>query len=302
MLHLLVGYLLLCLLAALFQRKLVYPGWDEGMGASDPAACGFPPRSARDVRIVTEDGVRLGAWHLLPEGRTADDFDAALKTDRAPVVLTFHGNGGNRADWADLYPAFTRAGCHVVALDYRGFGDSEGKPGAEGLALDARAVWRWTLERGVEPSRILLCGQSLGCAVAVRLAQEQSRAGAPPAGLLLECPFASLLQTAQSLYWFLPVRLILRESFPSDERIPQVTCPILIQHGRRDRVVRFEFGRRLFDAAPAASAGGVPKRFVEYPDAGHCDLRYADPAKYESELRAFLKNCTAQKPPDADRE
>lgn len=100
-----------------------------------------------------------------------------------------------------------------------------------------------------------------------------------------------MLQTACSLYWFLPVRSILRERFPSAERIPQVTCPILIQHGCRDRVVKFEFGQQLFDAAPATSANGVPKRFVEYPNAGHCDLRHADPATYEKKLSDFLKNC-----------
>lgn len=294
MLYLLAAYVFICIVAAVFQRKLVYPGWDEGMGSSDPAACGFSSRSTRDLRIVTEDGVQLGAWHLLPDGQTATDFDASIKSDNAPVVLAFHGNGGNRVDWSDLYPAFTRAGCHVLAIDYRGFGDSDGKPTHEGLACDARAAWKWALDRGVTPKRIVLCGESLGCAVAVRLAQEQSLAGTPPAGLFLECPFANMLQTARSLYWFLPVRLILRERFPSDERIPQVTCPILIQHGRHDRVVKFAFGRQLFDAAPAASASGIPKRFVEYPDGGHCDMRYVDPDRYEKELRDFLNSCISR--------
>lgn len=291
MLYVLVAYVLICILAVILQRKLVYPGWGQGMGSSDPTIYGLSPSRARNLQITTDDGVKLGAWHLLPEGRTATDFDAALKDDGAPVVLAFHGNGGNRADWSDLYPSFTRAGCHVVAVDYRGYGDSEGKPDDEGLARDARATWKWALDHGVTRGRIVLCGESLGCAVAVRLAQEQSLAGAPPAGLFLESPFASLLQTAQSLYWFLPVRLVLRESFPSDERIPQVTCPILIQHGRRDRIVKIKFGQQLFDAAPATSVSGVPKRFVEYPEGGHCDMRYVDPERYEKEVRKFLSAC-----------
>lgn len=288
MLYLLSAYIMICILALLVQRKLVYPGWGCRMDDRDPAAAGVRPRKARNVEIVTEDGVRLGAWHLVPDGKETDDFDAALR-DGAPVVLFFHGNGGHRAHRVDFYPAFTRPGCHVVAIDYRGFGDSGGKPDAEGLALDARATWAWAIAHGVAPDRIVLVGESLGCAVAVRLAQEQSMAGAPPAGLILECPFASLQQTARSLFWYLPVRLILRESFPSDERIAHVTCPILIQHGRHDTIVRFEHGRKLFDAAPPRSAGGTPKRFVEYPDAGHCDLRDVDPGRYEKELRAFFE-------------
>jgi fermentation-respiration switch protein FrsA (DUF1100 family) len=287
MLYVLSAYVIICILAFLFQRKLVYPGWGWGIEDSDPAASGILPRRARNLELVTEDGVKLGAWHMLPDGKETEDFDAALK-DGAPVFLFFHGNGGNRTHRVDFYHVFTRAGCHVIAIDYRGYGDSRGKPSSEGLARDARAVWTWALERGVTPDRVVLYGESLGCAVAVRLAQEQSLAGAPPAGLALECPFASLQRTARSLYWFLPVRLILRESFPSDERIVDVTCPILIQHGRHDRIVEFKHGRMLFEAAPERSAGGTPKRFVEYPNASHCDLRYADPARYETELRTFL--------------
>jgi len=293
MLYILSAYVIICILAFLFQRKLVYPGWGWGMDSSDPVAAGVPSGKARNLELTAGDGVRLGAWQLVPDGIVAPDFDAVLKNG-APVVLFFHGNGGHRAHRLDFYSAYTRAGCHVIAMDYRGFGDSQGKPDSEGLARDARATWKWAIDHGVTLERIVLSGESLGCAVAVRLAQEQCLAGSPPAGLILECPFASLQGTARSLYWFLPVRLILRESFPSDQRIPDVTCPILIQHGRNDRIVRFEHGRKLFDAAPERSVDGTPKRFVEYPDAGHCDLRYADPGRYEKELREFLKSTCRQ--------
>ena len=175
MLYVLSAYVIICLLAFLFQRKLVYPGWGGGMGSIDPTAAGILSRKARGLELVTEDGVRLGAWHLLPDGGETTDFDAALK-DGAPVVLFFHGNGGNRAHRVDFYSTFNRAGGHVMAIDYRGYGDSQGKPSSEGLACDARAAWKWALDHGVTPDRIVLYGESLGCAVAVRLAQEQSLA------------------------------------------------------------------------------------------------------------------------------
>ena len=287
MLYLLSAYVIICILAFIFQRKLVFPGYGWGMQSNDPADVGLPTNKARNLELTTEDGVQLGAWHILPDGKETRDFDKALSSG-SPVVLFFHGNGGHRAYRVDFYQAFNRADCHVIAVDYRGFGDSKGRPSSDGLACDARAAWKWALDRGVKPERIVLYGESLGCAVAVRLAQEQSLAGTPPAGMALECPFASLQSTARSLYWFLPVRLILRESFPSDERIADVTCPILVQHGRQDRVVRFKHGRQLFEAAPERSADGTPKRFVEYPNATHCDLLYVDPGTYDSELRAFL--------------
>lgn len=287
MLYLLCAYLIICILAAVFQRKLVYPGWGRGMKSSDPQTAGVAPGKARNLVLVTEDGVELGAWQLLPDAQSRQGFDEAFQ-DGAPVVLYFHGNGGTRAHRTDSYPVYTRLGCHVLAIDYRGFGDSKGTPDSEGLARDARAAWTWLLDHGVTPDRIVLVGESLGCAVAVRLAQEQSLAGTPPAGMMLECPFASLLETARSLYWFLPVRLVLRERFPSAERIPQVTCPILIQHGREDGIVRFAHGRRLFEAAPAHSSDGTPKRFVEYPEAAHCDLQYVDPGCYLKELETFI--------------
>ncbi|MCZ7647625.1 MAG: alpha/beta hydrolase [Planctomycetota bacterium] len=283
-------YLLLCLALFVFQRKLIYVPVRDA--AVDPARAGLPRQSARNVAAQAADGVPLGGWQLLPAdasapGPEAPDFDAAL-ADGRPVAVFFHGNGGHRGHRAEALAGLARRGLHVAAFDYRGYGDSGGEPSEDGIARDAQAVLAWLGERGVRPERIVLVGESLGCAVCVRLAEEARAAGAPPAGLILLAPFTSLSDAAASLYWFVPVRLLLRERYPSLERIGRVDCPLLVVHGRRDRVVPFEQGRRLFEAAPEQSTGGVEKVFVEIPDAGHNDLR-AWP-EYEKALDRFFEN------------
>ncbi|MBI3828973.1 MAG: alpha/beta hydrolase [Planctomycetes bacterium] len=285
-------YLVLCLVLFLFQRSLTYPVLREP--AIDPQRAGFPDGQARNLALETSDAVRLGAWHVRPTKSRAAvdaDFDAALKSP-GPVDLFFHGNGGHRGHRPDLYLTLADLGAHVLAIDYRGYGDSAGSPSEEGLALDARAAWDWLVnEKGVAPARIVLHGESLGCAVAIRLAKECCEAGTPPAGLVLEAPFTRLTDAAASIYWFVPVRLLLRERYPSIERIGAVTCPILVFHGPQDGVVPFKQGRELFEAAPAASRSGVAKRFVEVPGAGHNDLRERAGAAYRKELETFFASC-----------
>jgi hypothetical protein len=284
-LYVLTAYLGFCVLVFIFQRRLIYPA--SRVGELPPSAAGYAPKDARGVTATATDGVKLGGWHILPTRERGKDFDAALK-DGGLVDLFFHGNGGHRGHRLELYQTLSGFDCHVAAFDYRGYGDSEGSPTEEGLARDAQAAWEWVRARGVPAERVVLHGESLGCAVAIRLAQELCQAGTPPAGLVLESPFASLTATASSLYWFLPVRLMLRERYPSDERIGAVTCPILVFHGHGDAIVKFEHGKRLFDLAPAASASGTPKRFVEFRSAGHNDLRAADLEAYEKALREFV--------------
>ena len=280
------SYLLLCLLLFLFQRKLLYPA--SRMQDGLPERHGLPVRQARLISALTGDGITLGGWHLLPLERAGTDFDAALR-EPGLVSLFFHGNGGHRGHRTGLYETLNRLGCHVVCFDYRGYGESAGEPSEEGLAADARAAWEWATHlHGVAPERVVLHGESLGSAVVVRLAQELCIAGTPPAGVVLETPFSSLVETAAHLYWFVPVRLILRERFPSRERIGQVTCPLIVFHGHRDVVVPFEQGRRLWEAAPPQSASGRSKRLVEFVGSGHNDLRDSDAALYERELREFL--------------
>jgi len=288
------AYLLLCLLLFLFQRSLIYPGTREP--SITPERAGYPAGRARDVRLQTADGETLGMWHVRPKADFGAEFDAGLRAAQR-VILFFHGNGGHRGHRAGLYPLLADMGAHVVAVDYRGYGDSTGAPGEAGLAEDARAAWQWLVkEHGLAPERIVLHGESLGCAVAVRLAQEQCAAGTPPAALVLDAPFSSLPDAAAHSYWFVPVRMLLRERYPSIERIGGVTCPLVIFHGDRDAVVPFALGRQLFDAAPEVSASGVGKVFVAIPGAGHNDLREVGSRVYYDTWRGMLRLSAERQP------
>ncbi|OYW13437.1 MAG: hypothetical protein B7Z55_16850, partial [Planctomycetales bacterium 12-60-4] len=137
-------------------------------------------------------------------------------------------------------------------------------------AADARHQWQFaTHDLGYPPERILLFGESLGGAVATRLAAEFSEAGDPPAALILNSTFASMPRTVAWHYPLFPFQYFVWDRFPSIERIPRVTCAILQFHCTADDVVPIDHGRALLNAAPAASKDGIAPKFVTIQGGGH---------------------------------
>lgn len=283
-------YLAIVVMLALLQRTLIY--LPSQASRIEPRDAGLSLGRVHTITLRTEDDLELRGWHLLPNGQSAADraeCDAQLSLGR-PVVLYFSGNAGHRAWRIEEFELFTRLGCDVFVFDYRGYGDNPGKPSESQLAADAAAVWRYaTQKRQIEPGRLILLGESLGGGVAVRLAAEQSAAGAAPGGLVLRATFSSLPDVAACHYPWLPVRWLMVERYPSVERIRQVSCPILQLHGRHDRIIPIALGRRLFDAAPPQSAGGIAKRFVELPMADHNDILAVAEAEFRAAVSDFLQ-------------
>jgi hypothetical protein len=239
------------------QRKLIY--------FPDPSAPPLPPadaeRGLEDVRIQAADGVGLRAWHRpAPDGRA--------------TVLVFHGNAGHRGDRLDLVRHLADLGLGVLALDYRGYGGSEGAPTEDGLYADAEAAVRWLEGRGF--TRLVYFGESLGTGVAVELATRRA-----PEKLVLEAAFDSAVAVGKRAYPILPVSWLLRDRFESDRKIAEVHAPLLMLHGTEDDIIPLAHGRRLYERA------NEPKRFVEIEGAGHNDLRLAGDA-YFGPLDAFL--------------
>jgi hypothetical protein len=277
-------------MVAVLQRSLIYLPDRESQ--IDPQDAGLSPGRVHRITLKADDGLELQGWHLLPPGQSAADpkqCDQQLALGR-PVVLYFSGNAGNRAWRIPEFEVFTQLGCDVFVFDYRGYGENPGSPSEGHLAADATAVWRYaTQTRRIEPRRLILFGESLGGGVAVRLAAEQCAAGALPGGLVLRATFSSLPDAAAYHYPWLPVRWLLVDRYPSAARMPQVTCPILHIHGRRDTIIPIELGRRLFDAAPPQSANGIPKRFVELPAADHNDILDVAGAEFQAAVAEFLK-------------
>lgn len=237
------------------QRALMYFPYTVRM---TPEEADFP--QAQDVMLRAADGTNVIAWLVPPK-------------ERKPLVLYFHGNGGSLAHRVARFRRLIDDGTGLLALSYRGYGGSEGSPTEEGLIADARAAYDFA-RSNYPGARIVLWGESLGTGVAVAIAGEKD-----VAAVILEAPFTSAADVAFSAYPIIPVRLLMKDQFRSDERIGRVKAPVLIMHGERDRVVPFRLGERLFAMA------NEPKQFVRFPDGGHEDLdRYG----HLQAARAFM--------------
>lgn len=252
-----VAYALIIAGIAFFQRALLYFPDTRHL---TPAEAGLPQAQEKAVR--TEDGETLVAWWIAP------------RREDALVYLYFNGNGGNLAGRAQRFRELTREGSGLMVIDYRGYGGSTGSPSETGLHRDAAAAYA-DLTRSIEPSRIVLFGESLGSGVALKLA-----ANASVRAIVLDSAYYSVLERATEIYWWLPVRLLLIDTFRSDLWISDVKAPVLILHGGRDDLTPPEGAERLSRLAR------VPTKFRRYSEAGHVSVfRYGA----ADDIARFLK-------------
>jgi fermentation-respiration switch protein FrsA (DUF1100 family) len=258
------GVAFLLALALVVQRRLVYFPLIQDV----PPVTGVLP-NAHEVAFETEDRLSLHGW-----------FVPAEPPAPGTTVLVFNGNAGDRSFRASLAFALARAGLSVLLFDYRGFGGNPGSPSEAGLSADARAAQAYLASRDdVDPRRFVYFGESLGAAVAVRLAVER-----PPAALVLRSPFTSLADVGRLHYRFLPIDLFLLDRFDAIGRIGSVRCPVLVIAGERDRTVPPAQSRRLYEAAPGQ------KRFVLIPGADHNDRELLDGPRLIEEVVRFLRD------------
>lgn len=254
---------LVVILLWLAQRSLIY---FPDSHVPPPGAVGLP--RAEIVSFRTEDGLDLEAWFVPP---------ARLPVNRA--IIVFNGNAGNRAHRAGLAARFADSGFATLLVDYRGYGGNPGLPSERGLEFDARAALGYLSTRDdVDLSRVVYFGESLGAAVAVRLAVEDA-----PAALVLRSAFTSLVAMGQHHYPVLPVRWLLRDRFPSIDRIGALRCPVLFIAGDTDTVVPFEDTETLYEAA------GEPKRLVVIRGADHNDEALFHGPQVIAAIRDFLQ-------------
>lgn len=232
-----------------------------------PAAAGLP---FTDVSIRTEDGETLHAWWLEHPEPVAQ-------------VVFFHGNGGNLSLWLDVIAGLRRHGCSVLAVDYRGYGASTGRPTEKGLYRDATAVVRAFTERFRRSGTpVVYWGRSIGSPVTASVQHMAAD------GLVLESPFPNM----RAIFSGNPVMRLLSlfssYRFPTTGFLGDYRGALLVIHGDADSIIPFSAGRRVFDDAPTAR-----KTFVAVPGADHNDLHIANPSVYWAAIDRFLTGLPA---------
>lgn len=266
LLLILVGtYTLLIIVLYFYQGRMVFLARMPGRAlTASPEDIGL---AFENVSIPTEEGERIHGWYIphqpSPRG----------------VLLFFHGNAGNISHRLDSIRVFNDLGLDVLIVDYRGYGESSGKPSEQGLYEDGEAAWNYLVsERRLAPEQVIVFGRSLGAVVAARVASHHT-----PGALVIESGMTSGIDMARRLYPFLPARLVTRLEFPMLEFVQAIRCPVLVIHSRDDEIIPFDMGRALYEAVP-----GEDKSFLEIRG-GHNTGFYLSEAVYIPALEKFLK-------------
>ena len=224
------------------------------------------------------DGVRLHAWLF----RASDPH--------APLMIWFHGNAGNLTDRAEMAAEHARRGTSVFVFDYRGFGRSEGKASEGKIYLDGDAAFDYA--RTLEPDGIVLYGESIGGPYAARVARDHADEGVR--GVILENSFPSLRELGNALYAPLPLGWAAPFAMRTAAWLNEAGVPVLVMHGRRDAVIPFELGQKLFDDLR------VPKEMLT-SHAGHSEIPIFEAARYYDAVNRFVQKTTAKTPAGESR-
>ena len=230
-------YIIICLFIYFYQRNLLYhPGennyLDEG------------PLTHKIQKISVNSKNDLVGWYF-------------FKNKNFKTILFFHGNAGKLDNRIYKLNEFSKLDINYLIFAYRGFSGNEGEPTEKGLYRDARAAKYWLNLNNIQDNKIILYGESLGTAIAVDLAKEFDFSG-----IILESSFTSMQKLAKIHYPYLPIKLLLKDKYKTDEKIQDINSSILIMHGKQDKIVPFFMGKKIFDLAKN------PKHsfFVDYDD------------------------------------
>lgn len=247
-----------------FQDKLIYiPNTHK------PSYLTYNAEDMQDISLKTADGLSLYAWYK-------------PATNHLPTILYFHGNAGDIGTRMGLARSFLDQGFGFLLLEYRGYGGNKGRPSEEGFYLDARAGIHFLEKQGVLLSNIVLYGESLGSAVATKIATEYQ-----VCALVLQSPFTSLSDVARHHYPFILIKP--RDKFDSASRMASIFTPLLITHGDKDEVVPYEQGLMLYQSA------NQPKALYVLPSKGHGNL-WQDPAYVPNVVKFIQKYCQPPAP------
>jgi uncharacterized protein len=272
-------------------------------------ACGTAALQHEEERLTFRVVKETPGWYAgLPDGVHEFDIPVSSSADaqhihawwwpsenaNAPVVLYLHGARWSLTGQVFRLEQLRDFGFSVLAIDYRGFGKSDGDlPSEKTVYEDAHAAWNWLVTQQPDPARRFIYGHSLGGAVAVDLAASLSESdvqppnalaaapprGAPAGGLIIESTFTTLADMAREVtYSWVPVGLLLSQKFDSMSKMTKVTIPVLVVHGAADRYVPSRFSQQLYDAATA------PKKLLLVEGGSHNNSMRAGADQYRQAL------------------
>ncbi len=223
----------------IFQRNLLYHPMENNYFGDKLNV------SVTKIKIKTQDNIELLSWYHNKD------------SNKYKTILFLHGNAGSLENRIHKINHFKDMNVNFLIIAWRGFSKNKGSPTEKGLYKDARGAVEWLKSKGIEENDIIIYGESLGTGVAVEIAQNKNFAG-----VILESPFTSMVDAGKDKYPFLPVRLLLKDKYESDKKIKNVNSPILIMHGKVDKIVPFHMGKKMYELA------NEPKHyyFSEYDD------------------------------------
>jgi fermentation-respiration switch protein FrsA (DUF1100 family) len=220
------------------------------------------PANSEEVHFTAPDGTRLVGWHI----RAA--------RDAAPLIVWFHGNGGNITERAPIAEEFARRGFSVFLFDWRGYGKSEGVPTEEALYQDALGAYD-VAAHDLHAQSIVFYGESLGGPYAAYVASRRNASA-----VVIENSFPSLKDLGNAMYF--PLGWFAGRAMNTVGWLNKANVRVLVLHGKHDQVIPFALGQRLFDELR------TPKAMFVSEDAGHCEIPSRDAARYYDAVTSFI--------------
>ena len=253
-----VTYCLLLTFVFFYQRKLLYhPNFSNHVTGDGLI------HSIEKINIKTEDNIDLKGWFH-------------LKDLKKKTILFFHGNAGTLDNRIYKLNFLGNLDINFLIIAWRGYSGSSGKPTELGLYQDAKSAVNWLNLKGIVEKNIILYGESLGTSVAIEIGQNKNFAG-----IILEAPFTSMVDTGKKYYPFFPVKLLLKDKYESKNKIKNIKFPILVMHGKKDKIIPFYMGEAIYNLA------NKPK-FKYFPDNDDHMMDFDE--NLVNEISSFLKS------------
>ena len=250
-------YFVITVVVYFFQRKLLYHPFSPQITGKGLI------HNFETINFKTSDNFELKGWFH-------------LKNSNKKTILFLHGNAGNLDNRIDKHNFLGNMDINFLIISWRGYSGNPGNPSETGLYKDALGGIEWLNKKGISNDRIILYGESLGTAITTEVAQNENFAG-----IILEAPFTSMVDMGQKIYPIFPVKFLLKDKYESKNKIKNIKSPILVLHGRKDKIVPFYMGEKIFEMANS------PK-FKYFTDLDDHMMNFDE--KLVNEIDLFIRN------------